>query len=166
MFCPSCGLESQTAGTYCRRCGATQPDPAAAGAIAVRQMTRMQKIRKMKTLGVASGAFSLVAAAILIWTIFQPDVMYRPILTIAAICSLLIAISQAINFFLGREIFEPPSSRAQTPLLTKEGWLSEAKTGWFSPPGLAPQDTTDLSVPSVTEGTTRTLQPVERQRVE
>jgi len=142
-----------------------QPDPVgtgAAGPLAISQLTRMQKIKKMRSLGMASGVFSLLSAVILILTLFKPDVMYAGALAVAAICSLLVAIYQGFNSYLGRDIFEPPATRSL-------GDDAQPDHRIYTPPASvlnrALYDTADLSIPTVTEGTTRTLEPVERQRL-
>lgn len=144
MFCPNCGLENQQAGAYCRRCGAIQPGPAG----------------KIRIAGVTSGALALVSALILIWALMQPDTRYEAILTIAALCSLLVAAWQAYNVYLGYKISEPrpaparddgqPDYRINTPLVSA---LEQASF-----------NTADLPISSITEHTTRTLEPVERRQ--
>jgi len=132
-----------------------QPDPVGSGA-------STQKIKKMRSLGMASGALSLVSALIIVWTLFQPDVMYAVILAIAAFCSLLVAIYQAFNFYLGRDIVEPRTTRALGDDPQPDDRIYTRPASVLNQ---ATHDTADLSIQTVTEHTTRTLEPVERERL-
>ena len=76
-----------------------------------------------------------------------------------SICSLLVAIYQAVNSYFGRDIFEPPTTRSLS-------YDAQPDDRIYMPPGSvlnrALYDPADLSIPTVTDGTTRTLEPVER----
>jgi hypothetical protein len=164
MFCPNCGLENQQAGAYCRRCGAIKPDPVSGGAVgpvAIGTGHHKQKFKKTQTAGVASGAFSLVSAVIILWTLSRPDVQYGRILAIAALCSLLVAAYQAFNFYLGRDIFDLPATRAHSDDGQPDDQIYTPPMSVLEP---ASFNTADLSISSVTEHTKRTLEPIEQQR--
>lgn len=159
MFCPNCGLEGQQAGGYCRRCGAVQPDQSTGiGPRRLSRMTRPQKIARMRLLGVISGAMSLVSAIIIVTILAQAPGAYRFEMSIAALLSVLVTIYQVIMFSLGRKIFNPQIEAAHT---TAPPVLNERTTNVLD---LPPADTAEFAVPSVTEETTRHLDPVERKR--
>lgn len=155
MFCSKCGLENQQAGVYCRQCGTMQPGPTAvAGPNASRE------IKKTRIASVTIGAFSLVSAVILIWTLLQPDARYEGRLAVAAAFSLLVAAYQAYTLYLGLNISEARSAPVRDDARPDDLIYSQPRPAI----GQASFQTADLPISSVTEHTTRTLEPVERQR--
>ncbi len=152
MFCADCGLEKQQAGAYCRRCGSLQPYP-------MRAVDELQRTKSERTAGAAIGAISLVSAVMLIWTLRQPDARYEWILAVAMVSSLLVAAYHAYNLYLGYNAPRPNSAPDRDD-------AKSADTIYTPPISALDQgsfDTADLPISSVTEHTTRTLEPVERQ---
>ena len=126
-------------------------------------MTRAQQIARMRILGVVSGGLTAVAAFIIILSIIleggRPDT-FR--LMVAGLMCVLVTVYQAINFYLGRKIFRPPTANP-----TLEPAAAPSAESVYHPTDvlqMPPAKTSDFAVPTVTEDTTRRLDPTERGR--
>ena len=139
-----------------------QPDLSAVlGPKLIGRMTRAQQIARMRILGVVSGGLSAVAAFIIILSIIleggRPDTF--PLMVAGLMC-VLVTIYQAINFYLGRKIFRPPTAEPTLEPATAPEPMYHPTDVLQMPPA----KTSDFAVPTVTEDTTRRLDPTERGR--
>ena len=150
MFCPKCGAADQTSESYCRSCGWWLVDPEPGQSIGIfRKSTREQKIRKMRILGLIGIALSLTSAGI-IWA-FLSGPIDRGTLFIALMCSLIVAVYQAVTMYLGYRVTSTPPRRDGL----NEGTRESVAQGELREP--APSH---LNAPaSVTDGTTELLDP-------
>lgn len=155
MFCPKCGTADQTAESYCTRCGEWLPDlDARAGAVLFRKRSREERIKKIRALEAVSAGLSLTSAAIIIG--FLSTGRNGELLFLAAFCALLVAVYQAINFYLGYTLQHRidrsrKESNVQIPSPNETRKLESADLNQF--PG----------APSVIENTTDLLEPIPRQ---
>mgnify|MGYP000232788581 CR=1 FL=1 len=101
MFCPKCGAGDQSVESYCKRCGEWLPDlKRPLGMLSMRSPE--EKIRRMRILEAISAGLSLTAAGIIIAVISDPR--NSGMLFLAALCSILVIVYQAINFYLGYNV--------------------------------------------------------------
>lgn len=158
MYCPKCGVDSQTADSYCRQCGVWLTD---INALAKRKLfgklTREQKIEKIRTLEIISAGLSLTAVAVIISILAGGD---RQMLFLAAICCLCVTAYQIVNLYLGFKLQRSKRSRTDETELVKES----AVIANSNKPALnAPADQF-ISPAGITENTTDLLEPVPVQR--
>jgi uncharacterized membrane protein YvbJ len=156
MFCPNCGADDQTADAYCKRCGEWLPDIAALAKPGLfRKASRDEKIRKMRILEAVSAGLSLTSAAIIISVLATGRNV--EMLFLAAICGVVVAVHQIINFYLGyktqHKIAESRSDIADNIKVMDEKRPLEINSADMTP---------FIDVPSVVENTTELLEPVPR----
>lgn len=156
MFCPKCGADGQTAESYCKRCGEWLPDLDAIRRPGLfRKRTPDEKIRKMRVLEAVSAGLSLTAAAIVTSVLVGGAEVQ--LLFLAALCCLLVAVYQIVNFYLGYKFHQRiDQSRSNTPEKIN---AAEENFG-----RLSAADTTPLvNRASVIENTTELLERVPRK---
>lgn len=150
MFCPKCGAGDQTGESYCKRCGEWLMDlDSLAKPGLFRKKTRDEKIRKMRSLEAVSAGLSLTAAAIIIGIISTGRNI--EMLPLAAFCSILVAVYQGVNFYLGYKLqHRIDQSRADNtaeldmPGETQVRELQSAAASRFVDPHSVVDNTTEL----------------------
>ena len=160
MFCPKCGAGDQSAYSYCKRCGEWLPDIDAVnkpGFGLFRRRTRPEeKIRKMRILEALSAALSLTSAAIIYS--FVASGRNAGLLFLAAIFCVVVAVYQAVNFYLGynlqRRIDRGRQDTESTVHLTEDQTAGELNSA---------DRFESAQVQSVVENTTKLLDPVPRK---
>lgn len=156
MFCPKCGVDDQSAESYCKRCGEWLPDLDAIRRPGLfRKRTREQKIRKMRVLEAVSAGLSLTSGAIIISVLAAgTDVQ---LLNIAVVCCVVVAVYQMVNFSLGYKLQRRiDQSRSEHPNEIK---AAEKEVGRLS----AADTTQFVNRASVVENTTELLEPLPRE---
>ena len=158
MFCPNCGAEGQTAESYCRFCGEWLPDiDALADRRLFGKLSREQKINKMRVLQVVSAGLSVTSAAIILSVLAGGDVK---ILFLAALCSIVVAAYQIVNLYLGYKVHQRTDQRRTDNAESRAATIAEKPLNTLNA-----ADTTDfVNVSSVTENTTKNLEPVTREK--
>ena len=157
MFCPKCGAGDQTADSYCKRCGEWLPDMTALARPGLfRKRTREEKIRKMRILEAISAGLSLTSAAI-IFSILATG-RNTELLFLAAICGVVVAVYQVVNFYLGYNLQrridqsrEDSTPQVSLPADNRLGQLNSADTSQIA------------QMHSVVDNTTELLDPVPRK---
>ena len=153
MFCPKCGADGQSAESYCKRCGEWLPDLDAVRSPGLfRKRTREEKIRKMRVLEAVSAALSLTAATIITSVLVAGGDIQ--LLFLAALCCVIVALYQIVNFYLGYKLQRGiDQSRTTKSIETAEDVrrLNAADTTAF------------VNRASVVENTTELLEPLPRQ---
>jgi hypothetical protein len=156
MFCPKCGADGQSAESYCKRCGEwlLDLDAIVRSPGLFRKRTREEKIRKMRVLEAVSAGLSLTAAAIITSVLVAGgDVQ---LLFLAALCCVIVALYQSINFYLGYKLqrgIDQSRTNTSNEIEAAEDFrrLSAADTSAF------------VNRASVVENTTELLQPLPRE---
>ncbi len=157
MFCSKCGSADQTPDSYCRNCGEWLSDLSKRARGHFRASTREDRIRRMRILQFISIGLSLTSTAVVL--MFLSTGRDKEMLTIAALCSFLVAIYLVIATLLGNKVLTPKVEReSETTVQTdaipgvQASALPAADTNEFITPG------------SVTESTTNLLDPVPRSK--
>ena len=155
MFCPKCGADGQSAESYCKRCGEWLLDLDAIRSPGLfRNRTREEKIRKMRVLEAVSAGLSLTAGAIITAVLVAGgDVR---LLFLAALCCVIVALYQIVNFYLGYKLqrgIDQSRTTTSNKIEAAEdfGRLSAADTTAF------------VNRASVVENTTELLEPLPRE---
>lgn len=155
MFCPKCGADGQSSESYCKRCGEWLPDlDTIRSPRLFRKRTREEKIRKMRVLEAVSAALSLTAAAIISSVLVAGgDVQ---LLFLAALCCVIVALYQIVNFYLGYKLqrgIDQSRTTTSNNIEAAEDFrrLSAADTTAF------------VNRASVVENTTELLEPLPRE---
>jgi hypothetical protein len=162
MFCPKCGSADQTPESYCKRCGEWLPNVGASarGLGIMRNRSREQKVRKMRILELVSAGLSITSVALII--AFLTGSGARQLLNLAVLCGILVTLYQIFNFYLGTSIERKKQARDTHTTNPPDPQPSIAEP---TAPSLPQADTMRFSdVSSVTEGTTRHLDPQLRDR--
>jgi len=157
MYCPKCGTNDQLAESYCRHCGEWLPD---LNALARRKLfgklTREQKIEKIRILEAVSAGLSLTAAAIILSILAGGD---RQMLFLAALCCVLVAVYQAINFYLGYKLqqrIKHSSTESTNDGIDSREVIAETRVNALG----ASNPDQFIGPQGVTENTTELLDPV------
>jgi hypothetical protein len=155
MFCPKCGTDGQSAESYCKRCGEWLPDLDAIRSPGFfRKRTREEKIRKMRVLEAVSAGLSLTAGAIVTSVLVTGTNVQ--LLSLAILCSVVVAAYQMINFYLGHKLQQRiDQSRSE---LSHEIQGGEEAFGRLN----AADTTPFINRASVVENTTELLEPLPR----
>lgn len=154
MFCPSCGADSQRANSYCKRCGEWLPDINARTRSGFGGQTPQQNIFTNLFMSAISTLAALLSAIALYATYLGSGDARWSVYLAAAFC-LCIAGWQTSSFFitlkLRRRLKKGREETTEVEQLQKQR----------SPSALNPGDPNALiEMPSVTENTTRVLDPV------
>jgi hypothetical protein len=157
IFCPSCGAKGQSVESYCRFCGEWLPDiEALTNRKLFGKLTREQKIGKMRVLEAVSAGLSLTSAAIIISILAGGDMK---ILFLAAFCCILVAVYQVVNFYLGYKL-QPRADQSRAENADEIKRIAEKRIN-----ALNAGETTDfVNGASVTENTTKNLEPIPREK--
>ena len=96
--CSKCGDDAQNAEPYCRRCGEWLPNPNVNLSSDLLRQRTTDQLRNMRFLQAVSAGLSLVAAAVT--TIVLVTNLDAPLLFLAILCCLVVAIYQLITICL------------------------------------------------------------------
>lgn len=121
-----------------------------------RKKTRDQKLQKMRSLEAVSAGLSLTAAAIIIGILSTGR--NAEMLPLAALCCILVAVYQAVNFYLGYKL-QHRIDRSRAGNVDEIKAWSEKSTQRLTSPDAA--HFVDGS--SVVENTTELLDPIPRR---
>jgi hypothetical protein len=150
MFCPKCGAGDQAGDSYCKRCGEWLPDmDELAKPRLFRRRTRDEKIRKMRILEAVSAALSLTSAGIILSFLLRGGNIQ--LLFLAAMCGLIVAVYQIVNFYLGYTLQrridksrEEGSTTVNLPDANRAGQLNSADTFQTAHTQSVTENTTEL----------------------
>jgi hypothetical protein len=155
MFCSNCGADSQNINSYCKRCGEWLPDLKAGSRLAFGGETPQQNIFSGLFMNALSAVTALFSAIALYATYLGSSDAKWSIYVAAAFC-LCIAGWQASSFFIGLKLSRRLKKGREASL------AGEFKTHQKAPALNEPDLTSIVGTPSITEGTTRELQPNRR----
>lgn len=157
MFCPTCGASDQTGESYCKRCGEWLMDlDSLAKPGLFRKKTRDQKLHKMRSLEAVSAGLALTAATIIIGILSTGR--NAEMLPLAAFCCLLVAVYQAVNFYLGYKLQHRIDQSRSDNVDEIKAW-GEKRTQHLT----SPDATHFVEGSSVVENTTELLDPIPRK---
>lgn len=152
MYCSTCGADSQNINSYCKRCGEWVPDPKTRSRVAFGGETPQQNIFIGLFMNAISSLAALFSGIALYATYLGSDNAKWSIYVAAAFC-LCIAGWQASSFIIGLKLSRRLKKGREAPHIDEFSAHQEA-------PALNEADLNSIvRTPSVTEGTTRELQP-------
>lgn len=155
MFCPNCGLDSQIANSYCKRCGEWLPEFKRRASAAFGGETPQQNVFTGLFLSALSAVVALFSAIALYATYLGTNEAKWSVYLAAGFC-LCIAGWQLSSFAVGLKL-RSRLNRARGAKINFE--LKDAKPS----PALPPPDMSNFVSPqSVTENTTELLHPIDR----
>ena len=157
MFCPTCGAESQSTNAYCKRCGEWLPDVKTRRA-AFGGKTPQQNVFIGLFMSASSVVFALISAIALYATYLgTPEEKWS--VNLAATFCICIAVWQTASFMAGLRLHKRLKKGREK--LSPASELDAQRTS----PALSSGDKTDFVIStSVTEETTRALEPARSQR--
>ena len=154
MFCPVCGVDNQSANAYCKKCGEWLPDIKRRSS-SFGGDTPQQNILTGLFFNALSAMAAIFSAIALYGTYLRTGDAKWSIYLVTAFC-LCIAGWQASSFFVGLKLRKRLKEGREDSAAHRE--LEDNST-----PVLNAADMTSVvGAPSVTEGTTRVLDPVRR----
>ena len=152
MFCSACGNANQRVGAFCNRCGARQTE---IGADEKRESTPNDRLKITTTFSLANSLMA-ATAAILLYGFNLGEHTRWSIYAAAAICT-VIAAHQAVSFYNNLQL------RQRLKQAREHSAATDALMAAPSANALPPADTSEMIRPSVTEQTTRRLEPAPRR---
>lgn len=158
MFCPKCGAEGQSARAYCKRCGEWLPDLRASARAEFGGASPEENARMMLVMSALSSVFALFAAAALYATHLGRAGVSWSVYFAAAFC-LVIAAWQLSNFLIGIKLLKRLRKGREAPAAEDEPVSVAGRAAERHALG-AGERTQFTGAGGVTEGTTRTLEPV------
>ena len=154
MFCPSCGADSQRANSYCKRCGEWLPDINARTRSGFGGQTPQQNILTNLFMSALTTLAALVSAIALYATYLGSDDAKWSVYLAAGVC-LCIAGWQTSSFFVALKLRQRLKKGREESIEVEQ--LEKQRTQSALKPG---EPDAFIEMPSVTETTTRVLDPV------
>jgi hypothetical protein len=157
MFCPHCGAEDQHPEAYCKRCGEWLADTSSKQSRidVIGGRTPEKKLRGLTNNGVASAALALFAAIVVLTSL---DKIGGSLILFVPLACIFVVVLQAVNVMVTRKLQNDLRRSRSDPdkFITME-------TKQDRPALNEPNPEQFVDVQSVTENTTRTLEPVAKE---
>jgi hypothetical protein len=148
MFCPNCGAADQNSNAYCRQCGEWLIDQKAARKHGTKPEDKM---KAMLFFNATSALFALISAAALYSSYLGTPEIKWSIYLAGSFCS-IIAVHQTVSFFFALGLRQKFTRRRDS---STQSIQQKTESPLLADPGAAHT----IATPSVTETTTKLLEP-------
>jgi hypothetical protein len=170
MFCPNCGNGEQTPDSYCRSCGSFLPDPSKGASLISRLFGVTDPERQLKFTLTVDLVTAIVSALLIFFLMGYFDATRKrtgiptpPVVYLVYVFLGAVAVWQLLSFTV-------VTTFRKKLLATKKSVAAAEETGELkggnTQRNLPPATASDFVNNSITEQTTRRLDPVKRKRPE